>query len=303
MGEPRGRDGSVPLLVNRSAGRRGKRAERRLRAVLGMSGVPHALHRVDPEEIEAEVRRLADRGEEVVSLAGGDGSLLGAADVLAGRRTALAPFPTGTLNHFARRLGTTSLSRAVQALAGGRIESVPLGVLDDRVFLDTATFGAYAGVVRRREHYRRWLWKWPAAALALAATVLRMREMEVEIETEGRRFRFISPLVWVGVQWEKEPLWSGVLPHPGEAPQLVVVVLRLRGTRETLPVLGRLVVRLARRERPDRDSAVEVVRARRLLLRAPDPVEVTLDGEVFRFRSPLWLAVQEGALRVVAPPA
>mgnify|MGYP006186398131 CR=1 FL=1 len=57
--------------------------------------------------------------------------------------------------------------------------------MDDRVFLNTATFGVYAEVVRRRERLRPWLSKWPAAALALLLWLVRLRRLEVAAEFTG----------------------------------------------------------------------------------------------------------------------
>jgi diacylglycerol kinase family enzyme len=64
---------------------------------------------VHPEQIDAALAELARAGVPAVGVAGGDGTILSAAEQLAGGTTALAPFPTGTLNHFSRRLGISYL--------------------------------------------------------------------------------------------------------------------------------------------------------------------------------------------------
>jgi diacylglycerol kinase family enzyme len=273
-----------------------------LAEVLERAGAVCAVEPVEPERLDAAVRAAVERGARVVGVCGGDGTLLGAAQILAGSGVALAPVPAGTLNHFSRWLGIDSTADAAEAMARGRVRDVPVGILDDRVFLNTAVLGFYADAVRRRDHLRRWLTKWPAAAVGLVRTLLAMRPMTVEMVSDGRTIRRTTPLVWVG-------MGSGSFPRPheapldGTAPLLEVVVLRTGRRRDLLGLLARMPIRVLRRESPAEDPALEMIRVRRLLVRAGDRIGVTLDGEVFRMEPPLFLAAQDKALRVVVPPA
>ena len=70
-------------------------------------------------ELGSEAAAAARAGRGLLGVAGGDGSMQAAASVLAGGGTVLAPLPTGTLNHFARRLGTPDLATAATAIAAG----------------------------------------------------------------------------------------------------------------------------------------------------------------------------------------
>jgi diacylglycerol kinase family enzyme len=272
-----------------------------LAEVLEAAGAACSVEGVEPDRLDRAIRDAIARGARVVGVCGGDGTLLGAAQLLAGSGVALAPFPGGTLNHFARWLGIDSPEDAAEALARGRVRDVPIGILDDRVFLNTAVLGFYADAVRRRDHLRRWLTKWPAAAVGLVRTLLAMRPMTVEMVSDGRTIRRTTPLVWVG-------MGSGSFPRPHEAPLdgtvplLEVVVLRTGRRRDLLGLLVRMPIRVLRRESPAGDPALEMIRVRRLLVRAEDRIGVTLDGEVFRMEPPLFLAAQENALRVVVPP-
>lgn len=290
----------ICVLANVRAGPRGGEALRRVEEALRAAGVQGELRTVAPERLAAEAAREAEGGARVVAVCGGDGTLLTAAGALAGSGTALAPLPTGTLNHFARRLGVGELREAARSLAGGRVLQVPVGVLDDRVFLNTATFGLYADVVRRRERLRRWLGKWPAAAVALTLRLLRMRRLTVVLEVEGRLLLRETPLVWVGVGWGSFPRVHQVPEQRGDA-QLEIVVLRPGGRLGMVGLLARMLRHLRSRDRPVEDPALEVLHARSVLIHAARRVGVTLDGEALRCRPPLFVAVQEGALRVVAP--
>ena len=292
----------LPVLINERAGGGGD-GVRRVAEALRDAGVPAVVRPVDPPRLAAAVARAAERAAErapVVGVCGGDGTLRTAAGVLAGSHTALAPFPTGTLNHFARRLGFESVEDTARALAAGRTTTVPVGVADDRVFLNTATFGLYADVVRRRERLRPWLRKWPAAAVAFTLRIVRMRRLEVVLDVEGERLRRRTPLVWVGMGWGSFPRVHQA-PEGRGAPELEIVVLRPPGRFGIVSFLARMGLHLLHGRRPVRDPALEVLHARRVLVSSRRRVGITLDGEVARLAPPVFVSVRSGALRVVAP--
>lgn len=297
----------LEILVNAAAGSAGDDLEPRLREAFGAAGVAVEVVAVEPAGLAGEVARRADAGAEVVAVAGGDGSLVTAAGELAGRETALLPVPAGTLNHFARRLGIPDFETAAATAVGGRRVRVPLGAVGERVFLNTATFGLYADVVRRRDRSR--LPKWPAAALAIGWRLARLRRLAVTLEAAGERRRYRTPLVWIGLGWGSFPL-----PHEApleEWPDLEVAVLEPRNRAALLALFGRLFVHLLRRERPEPVDAT--VRGRgerrsldlwhtdRLHLDAGGPIGVTLDGEVLRLEPPVEVTLHADPLTVLAP--
>jgi diacylglycerol kinase family enzyme len=295
------RETGIPVVVNCRAGPGMRVQADDVAGLLRDSGVACRVEGVEPDRLDDAVQAAIDGGARVVGVCGGDGTLLGAAQRLAGTGVALAAIPGGTLNHFARWLGIRSREDAAAAMAAGETRDVPVGILDDRVFLNTAVLGFYADAVRRRNRLRRWLTKWPAAVVGIAGTVMRMRTMTVEMVSDGRTLHRETPLVWVG-------MGSGSFPRPHEAPMegapplLEVVVLRTRRRRDLLGLLARMPIRVLRRESPAADPALEMLRARRILVQGDRRIGVTMDGEVFRLTPPLFLAAQAGGLRVVVPP-
>lgn len=91
----------------------------------------------------------AERGDDIVFVAGGDGSYREAARGLAGSDTALAPVPVGTVNILAKEAGIPpSVRAAVDAHLGGRRVRIDLGRADGEPFLLMASAGWDARVVR-----------------------------------------------------------------------------------------------------------------------------------------------------------
>jgi diacylglycerol kinase family enzyme len=295
-------DRPIPILVNSRAGRNGARTIRRIEMALKEQDRVRTITGVDWNRIGPLIDELRDAGCPVIGVSGGDGSLASAADRLAGTPSALLPVPTGTLNHFSRRVGIDTIEASLRAMRDGGVESFPIGFVDDRVFLNTATFGLYADVVRRREKIRPLLTKWPAAAIAFLGILMRLRTLEVVIQVEGEYLRRSTALLWVGIGWGSFPRVIEA-PEKRTSPDLEIVVLHSRTRLGAMALMARVVRHLLRGERPVDDPALEVIHARRLLIHAPHPIDITLDGEIYRCDPPLFVAVQDEGLRVVCGPA
>ena len=148
---------------------------------------------------------LRDPAFSVIGAAGGDGTLAAAAQVAVERDVPLVVVPGGTLNHLARDLGIESAEDAVAAVRQGTVARVDLGLVDDRTFVNTLTFGGYSAVVDARERLEGRIGKWPALLVALLRELPRMEVCRLELDG--------TPVdVWLG--W----IGNGVYDPPGLAP-------------------------------------------------------------------------------------
>ena len=142
------------------------------------------------DDLVAALRQAAsDAG--AVGMVGGDGSLNAAAAIAHAKGLPLFAVPGGTLNHFARDVGLTSVDDAIAALAAGEVVAVDLAEIDGHPFLNTASFGAYVELVDARERLEKRLGKWPAMIVALVRVLRRSCPMEVEIDGRPRRLWMI----------------------------------------------------------------------------------------------------------------
>ena len=287
----------VPLLVNRSSGS----APADPVAFAAELDARLVVEAAEASALPALAARLARRGAATVAVAGGDGTMRGAAESLHGSATALLPVPTGTLNHFARRVGVDDHDAVRTALREGSVAEVPVGRFGERLFLNTLTFGEYAHVVRVRSRLSRYLTKWPAAAVGFLAALARGRVLELVFDVEGQRVQRRSAFVWIGVGRDSFPRVheAGDAPPAGSA--LEVAVLRANSAPGAAAFLVRLGARLLRRELPVRDPALEVFHTRRLTLHARHRIDATADGEIFRLHPPVEIELVEGGLRVLRP--
>lgn len=287
-------DASVPLYVNRGSGS-APADPAAFAASIDLRLEPHALA---ANEIPHAV---AHDASPVVAVAGGDGTLRGAAESLAGTGRALLVIPAGTLNHFAQRVGITDSAAAAAALRAGLISTVPIGRFNEQVFLNTLTFGEYAHVLRVRARLRRYLGKWPAALAGFMAAVVRARVIELTLEVDGATVRRRTAFVWIGIGRGSFPLVHEAEDGRAE-PDLEIAVLRARNAAAGAAFLARLATRLLRRELPVRDPELEVFHARAVTLHARHRIDATADGEIFRVSPPVEIRIDATALRVLLPP-
>jgi diacylglycerol kinase (ATP) len=122
-----------------------------LRRVLEAAGVANPLWREVPKSRKAprEVRRVLDKGAELIFVWGGDGIVQRCVDVVAGTDARLAVIPAGTSNLLARNLGIPQdIEEAVEIGLNGARRRLDVGRLDDERFVVMAGSGVDAAMIR-----------------------------------------------------------------------------------------------------------------------------------------------------------
>jgi diacylglycerol kinase family enzyme len=177
------------LIVNAHAG-----SERETPEALSEAMPDLELRVTEPGDLERELTRAVDAGAEIVAVAGGDGTLRTAAGVLADTKSTLLPVPLGTFNHFARSVGIDTVEAAVDALEQGTPTRVDLGKVNDDVFLNNASIGWYAEMLRTRMRLTHRMPRQLAKVVALLIHLPKAPRFEVELG--GHLYK--TWLVWVG---------------------------------------------------------------------------------------------------------
>ena len=262
----------------------------------------------DVEAVEPD--KLVDRFREAVKnkvprmvVAGGDGTIAAAAASAARSGTELAVLPGGTLNHFAKDNGIpTDLARAAEVAAGDTVQTVDLGYLEDRVFLNTSSIGLYVKFVRVRENLEKVLGYRLASFVAAFRMFSDLRMMAVKVEIDGREMIYRTPLVFIGVgERELQVPTLGSRVRSGRRGLHVMVV---RG-RKPVRLFALAVAAIAKGTKEiARTPYFESVIVDRCTIDLNRPsAMVALDGELHRMEIPLEYRIDRDALRlVVAPP-
>jgi diacylglycerol kinase family enzyme len=148
--EPAGRPQHPFLIMNpRSGG--GKVTKFQLKQKAEALGAEVALlEGPGTVNVDALARRAVADGADLLGVAGGDGTQALVAGIAAEHGLPFLVISAGTRNHFALDLGLDRDDPAacLDALTDGEELQVDLGVIGDRTFVNNASFGAYAEVVR-----------------------------------------------------------------------------------------------------------------------------------------------------------
>jgi diacylglycerol kinase family enzyme len=250
----------------------------------------------------AEAARTATARASIVVAAGGDGTVSRVATGLIGTPAVLGVLPLGTLNHFAKDLRIPlNLEKAVATIAAGRVESVDVGLVNDRVFLNNSSIGVYPSIIEAREELRRMGHrKWAAFALATFRVLRRHRGVLVRIEADGRQSAWRTPFVFVGNnEYEVDGIRLGSRARLDGGRLFAYLTPRVRA-RELPMLLARAMLGRVRQS-----GAFEIVSAAELWIDTPKArrVRIALDGEITTMITPLHYRTCPAALKVLLPPA
>ena len=261
------------------------------------------LEAVQPRELEKCLQKAIGEGTKRILVAGGDGTIATAAALVAKNGTELAILPGGTLNHFARDHGIpTDLGKAALIASDGPIVSADIGYVNDCVFLNTSSLGAYVTFVRERERLEKYFGYSIASVIAFAKMMGEIRTFSVTLEIEGQKKTYRASLVFIGVG-ERElklPILGNRVKNGRPGLHVMIVQGRRPARLFALALAGITRGRQEADKLPEFDEFV--VDSCRIDLTRPT-VTIGLDGELKRFRTPLDYRIDRGALQlVVAPP-
>jgi diacylglycerol kinase family enzyme len=218
-------------------------------------------------------------GADGLGVAGGDGSLAVVATAAISHGLAFVCIPAGTRNHFALDLGVDrhDLVGALEAFTDGVERRIDVGQVNGRLFLNNVSLGIYGDAVQRSE-YRdakmRTLAETVRAVLGPSRAAPAMRI----VDDRGRVHAHPAAVLVSNNPYAlNRPLVTGTRPSLAGG-QLGIVILDL----------------------PDgpRQQAARAWTASSVVVDAPEPVHVGIDGEAVTLRPPLRLLIRPAVLDV-----
>jgi diacylglycerol kinase family enzyme len=294
---------AVPVLLNRGGGALAADpalADRVAEALKG-AGIDAGIELLSGGDCAVRARAVAERGDPLLIVGGGDGTISAAASAIAGTETKLAILPLGTLNHFARDLAIPAdLDEAAKLIACGKERRVDVGEMGERIFINNSAIGLYPLMVVDRDLQQKRLGRSKRLAMVVASLRMLVRfnhhRLTLTINDE-RSGRVDTPLLFVGnndyridfgAPGERESLDDG---------QLCVLVMRKKTRRGFLAASVRAFIGRSRGDDMVRLDGVETLR----VSSHRSQLTASLDGEVVRAETPLDYRIRKKALRVIAP--
>ena len=244
--------------------------------------------------------RAVDDGFDVIVAAGGDGTQSAIAGALAGTDAVMGVLPGGTFNYFARDLGVgEELDDALETIANARIASIDIGCVENLVFLNNVSLGAYPYILKTRETiYKRWGRSRLAAYWSVLVALPRLRRpMTLTACVDGKTQQFTTALVFVArsaYQLDTFGLDGADAIRQGDFAVLIAKA------KQPLPLIGS-ALRLAF-GKSAKDSDFDLLTTNELTISTPRKRQlIAHDGEKTVLASPLKLKVWHGGLRVLLP--
>ncbi|MFI5497633.1 diacylglycerol/lipid kinase family protein [Nocardia asteroides] len=242
---------------------------------------------VDVEEL---ARQAVARGADLLGVAGGDGTQALVAAVAAEHRLPFLVISAGTRNHFAMDLGLDRDDPAtcLDALRDGVELRVDLGRINGRPFVNNASFGVYAEIVRS-----------PAYRDDKTATVLRLLPDLLAGHTGNRLVARIDGTTVTAPQAilvSNNPYGTSDLAGLSRRDRLDrgtlgAVTVSVSNTREAVGLIYR-----TRSHGMTQQNAPEVT-----VDADADRIPVGVDGESLQLETPVRCVIEPGALRVRVP--
>ncbi|MFL6741998.1 MAG: diacylglycerol/lipid kinase family protein [Sphingomicrobium sp.] len=291
------------VLINRSGGAASRDPDiaTKVAAALEAAGVAATVELIDGGECEVRAKAAAERGDELLVVGGGDGTVAAAASALVGTDTRLGVLPLGTLNHFARDLGIANdLDEAARLIASGVERRVDVAEMNGRIFINNSAIGLYPLMVIDRDVQRKRLGRSKRLAMIVASvrTLVRFNHRRLTLTVnEEDTARIDTPLLFVGNNDYRLDLAAAGRRDSLDDGELCVLVMRKKTRRGMIAAAVRALVNRTRR-----DDMVQLDGVKRLRVASRrSHLAVSLDGEVVREAPPLDYRIRPRALQVIAP--
>jgi diacylglycerol kinase family enzyme len=241
-------------------------------------------------DVAALTRKAVAAGYDLLGVAGGDGTQALVAGIAAEHDLPFLVISAGTRNHFALDLGLDreDPSTCLDAFKDGVELRIDLGVIGDRTFVNNASFGAYAEVVRspayRDDKRGTTLQMLPDLLKGHGGAKLRARVGNVTIN--GPQALLVS----------NNPYETGDIAGLGQRARLDtgvlgVVAVEVDNARQAVALINRR-----------HDHGLTALTGNEVVVDADQPeIPVGIDGETVLMPTPVRCTVRPGALRVLVP--
>lgn len=292
----------IPVIVNARSGPDGNTDDAGdIEAAFREHGMKVQVTVMQPDhDIARTVDTALADGARLLVAGGGDGTINAVASRLLDKDTTYGVLPLGTLNHFARDLGIPfEIDKAVAVIAGDHANTVDVGQVNDRIFLNNSSIGLYPRIVSEREHAQKRLGigKWPALIRATWNALRHPSSFNAVVCVDGQELHRHTPFIFVGNNaYVMEGFGIGKRPRL-DAGLLSLYVLRPKTAFGLLSLGFRALFGIG-----SHIDDFESFEATDFRVESDRPsIMVATDGEVNPMPTPVQYRIRPKSLRVLAP--
>ncbi|WP_192804878.1 diacylglycerol/lipid kinase family protein [Noviherbaspirillum aerium] len=296
---------AITVLLNARAGDTNAAAFRKeVTEALTSAGASFKVMEMTPGSKFLEAARQsvlqAKTDDGLIVAAGGDGTINTVAALCCEHDVKMGIIPAGTFNYFARDLSIpTNAADAARVLVEGKIERVSVGYINDRIFLNNASFGLYSKLIQHREEVKSRFGRFRIVAVFAALVSLFRGQKPFAIALHVGKETLLRRTCMVFVTNNLMQLSHLDKDVAEQTPEDGMAVFVMRPT--TRLDMCRLILRGVMRNLAS-DSHLETFCTDRFDVESRrSGIDVVVDGEIVRCRTPLSFRVARRALQVVVP--
>jgi diacylglycerol kinase family enzyme len=244
----------------------------------------------EPVDVAKVAREAVAQGADLLGVAGGDGTQALVAGIAAQHGIPFVVISAGTRNHFALDLGLNrdDPSACLGALSDGVELRVDLGRINGQVFVNNASFGAYAEVVETPAYRGDKL----NTTLNLLPDLLQgQRGVRLSARADDTEIRSPQALLVANNPYGTGDIAGLSRRARLDAGVLGVIGVKVRNVQQAIDLL-----------RGRRAVGVRVLSTKKIEVTADAPqIPVGIDGEALSMSTPVVCTISPGALRVWVP--
>jgi diacylglycerol kinase family enzyme len=244
----------------------------------------------EPVDVAKVAREAVAQGADLLGVAGGDGTQALVAGIAAEHGLPFVVISAGTRNHFALDLGLNreNPSACLGALSDGVELRVDLGRINGQIFVNNASFGAYAEVVETPAYRGDKL----NTTLNLLPDLLQgQRGVRLSARADDTEIRSPQALLVANNPYGTGDIAGLSRRARLDAGVLGVIGVKVRNVQQAIDLL-----------RGRRAVGVRVLSTKKIEVTADAPqIPVGVDGEALSMSTPVVCTISPGALRVWVP--
>lgn len=236
-------------------------------------------------------------GYSVVVAVGGDGTVLEVTNGLAGTDIPLGVIPLGSGNDFARSvnipMGFENIEECLQIITEKPAQPVDLARFNGRVFLNIASIGFDAEIIRDLHRIKRFIKGKGAYLLSVFAKFLTYKPKDVELLLDDKKITTKAFLVAI---CNGNFYGGGMMVNPNGSitDGLLDVILIKPVARYKIPILLQKFIKGGHLSLP----FVSSYQCREVKISSPEPLVVNVDGEL-PLTTPVILGLTPLSMRVI----
>ena len=288
----------ILFIVNPVAGK-GKSLEYAvyIEKVLKEKGIDYVLKFTSQKgEAERIAREAAYGGYKKIVAVGGDGTVYEVVNGLIGGNAVLGVIPSGTGNDFTKTMGISGrLEDALETVLQGEIVSIDCGKINNRYFVNVASVGLDAEIVKKTEEIKKYISGPTAYVAGVFRTLFEYKLQTVEVSIDDWTYNGKITLIAVG----NGKYYGGgmkVVPSASVDDGYFTVCLIKPMSKLKMLRLFPTIFTGDHIKQPE----VNILKGKRVKVSSQEPMMLNADGEIIG-TTPVTFEIVENKIAVIVP--